>query len=416
MVKAAETPPATTTRKKRPVHSPAPPLTSKNHHSPPLNSNSKTPNNSLFTDSSIRRSTRRNPILDGLWPALEENEGDGDEEEDEREMKKQKLVQRLRSQPVSIQNSRSSEVSQSRSNGERADAVMERIGDGAGSEAKDGSGNVSRVTDAACRVFDEGSGPTTPLPDKKTILFILDRLQKKDTHGVFSEPVDPEELPDYHEIIQTPMDFSTIRKKLDDGLYPNLEQFEEDIFLICSNAMQYNSPSTVYFRKARAIQELAKRDFDNLRQKGEDGEPQPRVIRRGRPPRIVDKSPEQAATQVPSSESPVAALGSVSENSKTYNLRKGLSLNKLITDDTLLMSLDEPSCNGTTTSVGLQEWNTEFPASILKAPYGKKPVVVDESRRETYRQPGASSELPATNMLMAEPKRLMPVLWHGRSH
>ncbi|CAM8962050.1 unnamed protein product [Rhodiola kirilowii] len=41
----------------------------------------------------------------------------------------------------------------------------------------------------------------------------------------------------------------------------------EDIFLICSNAMQYNSPSTVFFRKARAIQELAKRDFDNLRKR-----------------------------------------------------------------------------------------------------------------------------------------------------
>lgn len=71
------------------------------------------------------------------------------------------------------------------------------------------------------------SGPTTPLPDKKLLLFILDRLQKcvscssvicffplsffflswvfdvlycsqpsrrKDTHGVFSEPVDPEEV------------------------------------------------------------------------------------------------------------------------------------------------------------------------------------------------------------------------------
>uniref|UniRef100_A0A7N0UTV9 Bromo domain-containing protein n=1 Tax=Kalanchoe fedtschenkoi TaxID=63787 RepID=A0A7N0UTV9_KALFE len=115
------------------------------------------------------------------------------------------------------------------------------------------------------------------------------------------------QLPDYHEIIYNPMDFSTVRKKLDDGLYQTLEQFEEDIFLICSNAMLYNSPSTVYFRKARTIQELAKRDFDNLRQKGEDGEPQPRVIRRGRPPRTVEKSLEQAATQIPSSESPITS-------------------------------------------------------------------------------------------------------------
>ncbi|KAL2326094.1 hypothetical protein Fmac_025152 [Flemingia macrophylla] len=70
------------------------------------------------------------------------------------------------------------------------------------------------------------AGPTTPFPDKKLLLFILDRLQKKDTHGVFSEPVDPKELPDYHDIIKQPMDFGTVRKKLDKGLYPDLEQFE----------------------------------------------------------------------------------------------------------------------------------------------------------------------------------------------
>ncbi|KAF3324868.1 hypothetical protein FCM35_KLT11025 [Carex littledalei] len=37
-------------------------------------------------------------------------------------------------------------------------------------------------------------GPTTPLPDKKLLIFVLDRLQKKDSYGVFSEPVDPEEV------------------------------------------------------------------------------------------------------------------------------------------------------------------------------------------------------------------------------
>ncbi|MCL7031127.1 hypothetical protein MKW94_022515, partial [Papaver nudicaule] len=70
------------------------------------------------------------------------------------------------------------------------------------------------------------SGPTKPLPDKKLLFFILDRLQKKDTYSVFSEPVDPEELPDYFEIIQNPMDFGTVRKKLDVGAYATLEQFE----------------------------------------------------------------------------------------------------------------------------------------------------------------------------------------------
>lgn len=34
------------------------------------------------------------------------------------------------------------------------------------------------------------------------------------------------QLPDYHEVIEHPMDFSTVRKKLSRGAYKNLEQFE----------------------------------------------------------------------------------------------------------------------------------------------------------------------------------------------
>ncbi|RWV95950.1 hypothetical protein GW17_00041373, partial [Ensete ventricosum] len=57
-------------------------------------------------------------------------------------------------------------------------------------------------------------GPTT-LPHKKLSVFILDRLQKCPNliYGVFSEPVDLKELPDYHEVIEHPMDFATVRNK-----------------------------------------------------------------------------------------------------------------------------------------------------------------------------------------------------------
>lgn len=34
------------------------------------------------------------------------------------------------------------------------------------------------------------------------------------------------QLPDYHEIIEHPMDFGTVRKKVSGGTYANLEQFE----------------------------------------------------------------------------------------------------------------------------------------------------------------------------------------------
>ncbi|RDX67290.1 Bromodomain and PHD finger-containing protein 3, partial [Mucuna pruriens] len=107
--------------------------------------------------------------------------------------------------------------------------------------------------------------PGIPLPDKRTLELILDKLQKKDTYGVYAEPVDPEELPDYHDVIEHPMDFATVRKKLANGSYPTLEQFESDVFLICSNAMQYNAAETIYHKQARSIQELARKKFEKLR-------------------------------------------------------------------------------------------------------------------------------------------------------
>ncbi|KAL2347778.1 hypothetical protein Fmac_001778 [Flemingia macrophylla] len=61
---------------------------------------------------------------------------------------------------------------------------------------------------------------------------------RKDTHGVFSEPVDPEELPDYHDIIKQPMDYGTVRKKLDKGLYPDLEQFEVGVAIFSNRFLE----------------------------------------------------------------------------------------------------------------------------------------------------------------------------------
>ncbi|KAL8146619.1 hypothetical protein AgCh_004374 [Apium graveolens] len=42
----------------------------------------------------------------------------------------------------------------------------------------------------------------------------------------FRTDTGPFKLPDYHEIIENPMDFGTLRRKLDAGLYSNLEQLE----------------------------------------------------------------------------------------------------------------------------------------------------------------------------------------------
>lgn len=131
---------------------------------------------------------------------------------------------------------------------------------------------------------------------------------------------------------------------------------QKDVFLICTNAMQYNAPDTIYFRQvqsnlnsylipfhlisvpmflnlfviscqARSIQELAKKNFENLRQDSDDNEPEPKVVRRGRPPTKNLKKPvgrpslERAASEFSSD----ATLATGGENAMllSHDMRKG---------------------------------------------------------------------------------------------
>ncbi|KAI7986576.1 Bromodomain and PHD finger-containing protein 3 [Camellia lanceoleosa] len=106
---------------------------------------------------------------------------------------------------------------------------------------------------------------TQQMPEKCTLELVLEKLQRIDIHKAFAHPVDSNEVKDYYKFITNPMDFGTMRAKLHEGTYTTLEQFENDVFLICSNAMCFNAPTTNYYKQAHAIHNLAKRLFNNLK-------------------------------------------------------------------------------------------------------------------------------------------------------
>ncbi|CAH1430956.1 unnamed protein product [Lactuca virosa] len=337
------------------------------------------------------RSARRNPnsvtAADDL--SVDEDEYYEDDDDDERKEKKVKLVVRLpqlnQHPHLSTDLVRSSSInSASCGSDSNADVDNRKINSGSGGIlTHHQGGKVQKAMDThTLHGSPSEAGPTTPLPDKKLLVFILDRLQKKDTHAVFSEPVDPDELPDYHEIIEQPMDFSTVRSKLNKGLYANLEELETDVFLICSNAMQYNPSDTIFFRQARSIQELAKRDFENLRQEGEGGELQPKVVRRGRPPsKHLKKPPGRPPLDTPpvlESTSGATLATPVDNESTPYNLRRGPTM----------YNPSYRTRNGEHQSEISSDWNEEFPANIRRADmkYGNKHFIIDESRRDTYKE------------------------------
>ncbi|OAY37549.1 uncharacterized protein LOC110626970 [Manihot esculenta] len=373
------------------------------------------------TPTPLRRSTRRNRTVSS--PEHDEDDEDAIELNGKRREKKLKLVLKLPSSQKSEPDSASLNSNGSELKGEEDEATasyrrkrkINAIGDGSGfgvSEKEEKSVAGANPTNHV-----QDSGPSTPLPDKKLLLFILDRLQKKDTYGVYSEPVNPNELPDYHDIIEHPMDFGTVRKKLSSGVYTNLEQFEKDVFLICSNAMQYNAPDTIYFRQARSIQELAKKSFENLRQDSDDNEPETKIVRRGRPPTKNFKKPvgrpslEHAGSEVALDRTP--PTGGESTIWSNNDLRKGPHVSDKSFADSSSRSHGSRNDAYWLTDNKKSERNEDATGSMYKGnsmKYGKRQFVLDENRRNTYKQlPAGGGEPSVLTTFDAERKQLMAV-------
>ena len=69
---------------------------------------------------------------------------------------------------------------------------------------------------------------------------ILAKIARNKLFYMFTRPVDVEEVPDYRDIIQQPMDIETMMTKIDRYAYESAKDFLSDIELICSNALEYN--------------------------------------------------------------------------------------------------------------------------------------------------------------------------------
>ncbi|KAJ1982198.1 hypothetical protein H4R34_001794 [Dimargaris verticillata] len=82
---------------------------------------------------------------------------------------------------------------------------------------------------------------------------LLDKIVKKDDYAFFLKPVDIQAIPDYLKIIKTPMDFGTMRQKIQRKEYHDISKFRDDFALVIKNAQTYNSPTTQYYRSAQKI-------------------------------------------------------------------------------------------------------------------------------------------------------------------
>ena len=72
---------------------------------------------------------------------------------------------------------------------------------------------------------------------------ILGVLMKRKDADWFEKPV-PQDTDGYFEMIKNPMDYGTIKTKLEAGGYPDADAFASDVRLVASNAVTYPNPDS----------------------------------------------------------------------------------------------------------------------------------------------------------------------------
>jgi hypothetical protein len=86
----------------------------------------------------------------------------------------------------------------------------------------------------------------------------MDALQKYHISSLFAHPVDPirDGCPNYFQMIQHPMDLSTVRHKLESGQYTTVEQWKNDVNLIWTNTVTFSGTKSLLTVLAKQLQSV----------------------------------------------------------------------------------------------------------------------------------------------------------------
>ncbi|KAE8249141.1 hypothetical protein A4X13_0g5324 [Tilletia indica] len=93
-----------------------------------------------------------------------------------------------------------------------------------------------------------------PKPLDQVLTRVITALIRRDTYAFFTDPVNPEEVPGYRDVIKEPLDFGTIRERVEAEEYTNVASFTDDVNLVFRNAKTFNPPDTIYHSEADRIE------------------------------------------------------------------------------------------------------------------------------------------------------------------
>jgi bromodomain-containing protein 7/9 len=100
-----------------------------------------------------------------------------------------------------------------------------------------------------------------PAERQQKYLTFLSTITKHKNASPFMNPVSVNDAPDYFEVIDNPMDFTTLQQKIIDDEITTAEQLSSHILLIFDNCKHYNRPDSEYYKIARALTEFTKKRF-----------------------------------------------------------------------------------------------------------------------------------------------------------
>jgi bromodomain-containing factor 1 len=138
--------------------------------------------------------------------------------------------------------------------------------------------------------------PSTPAPvydtskklgasQHKFLHALLRQVKRNKDSAPFREPVDHVKLniPRYPEIIDRPMDLSTIEKKLNAGVYPVVQAFIDDFNLMVENCVKFNGPENPITKMGKNMQAMFERSMKSM--------PEEKVSKRTRATRANKQPP-----------------------------------------------------------------------------------------------------------------------------
>uniref|UniRef100_A0A914XQ02 Uncharacterized protein n=1 Tax=Plectus sambesii TaxID=2011161 RepID=A0A914XQ02_9BILA len=88
------------------------------------------------------------------------------------------------------------------------------------------------------------------------ILIAWKTTDGRELSGPFMQLPTKKELPDYYDVIDRPMDFNKIKRKIKEGRYKNVNDMGKDVNLLCQNAQQYNQDGSEIHNDSLLLQSV----------------------------------------------------------------------------------------------------------------------------------------------------------------